>query len=127
MITSVYGWSNGGNTVEVNVTNTGTTTVNITAARINGIDCPTFNGSNGLDLYPGNSTVLTITYQNNVFQTGATYTITVVTAENNVFSYTTDVPAIPEFPSSLLLPLSVLATLLAIAIHRRKHSSFLEG
>ena len=80
-----YGWYNGGNTVEVNVANTGTTVVTIAATSINNVNCSNFSGSNGLELDPGNSTTLTITYQNNVFQLGNTYTIQVVTAENNAF------------------------------------------
>lgn len=121
-----YGWYVGGTTVEVNVTNTGGTNVTITATSINGVDCPTFSGSNGLELSPGNTTILTITYQDNVFQAGFSYEIKVVTATNNAYSVEGVVNDIPEFPSSLLpLFIIAIATLLTIAIHRRKHSSFL--
>jgi hypothetical protein len=122
---SPYGWYDGGKTVEVNVTNRGLTNVTIAATRINGVDCPTFNGSNGLELYPGNSTILTITYQNNVFQPGVIYTIEVVTAGNNVFPTMASLDDVPEFPPSFLLSLSIIATLLTITIYKRKHSSFL--
>jgi hypothetical protein len=124
-LSSPYGWYDGGNTVQVNVTNTGTMTANINATSINGADCTTFTGSNGLQLSPESNTTLTITYQNNVFQAGYGYTIEVMTAEGYVFITTGVVPAAPEFPSSLSLLLTLaIATLLITTILRRKQSSF---
>ena len=126
-LSSPYGWYVGGNTVKVNVTNTGTITANINATSINDADCPIFTGSNGLELLPESNTTLTITYQNNVFQEGSQYTIKVMTAEGYVFTIIGPVPSVPEFPSSLslLLALAITAMLLITTIHVRKKSSFL--
>ena len=38
--------------------------------------------------------------------------------ENNKDNY----PIVPEFPSFLILPLFMIATLLAVVVYRRKHS-----
>jgi len=39
------------------------------------------------------------------------------------YSHLTEVIIVPEFPSLLIMPLLVMATLLAVTIHRRKHST----
>lgn len=89
---SPYGWVNGTSVVYVRASCPAGNAVTIAAVRINNVICPIFNGSNGLQVDPGNSTILTITYQDNVFQSGYQYTIVVITVKNNEFQCTAICP-----------------------------------
>jgi len=42
------------------------------------------------------------------------------------YSHLTEVMIVPEFPSLLIMPLLMMATLIAVTIHRRKHSTQLQ-
>lgn len=88
---SPYGWTNGTNTVNLRVYNSGGYAVTIAAVRINGVNCPTFSGSSGLTIAPNNSTVLTITCPY-MFLSGYSYTFVITTARNNEFQTTGQCP-----------------------------------
>ena len=88
---SPYGWTNGGNTVNVNVACPGGSAVTITTVRINGT-AYTPTGSNGLTIQPTTSTILNVTSVNPAFISGYYYTIIVVTEKNHEFQTTGLVP-----------------------------------
>jgi hypothetical protein len=60
--------------------------------------------------------------------TNVTYTVMAEDKANNtitteeLFGYQYQYEVIPEFPSLLILPLFMIATLLAVTVYRRKHS-----
>ena len=60
--------------------------------------------------------------------TKVTYTIMAEDKANNtitpeeLFGYSYQYEVIPKFPSLLILPLFMIATLLAVTVYRRKHS-----
>jgi len=89
---SPYGWTNGGDTVYINVACPGGSAVKITTVRINGTAyIPT--GSNGLTIEPTTSTILTVTLVSPaVFTSGYYYTIVIVTEKNHEFQTTGLVP-----------------------------------
>jgi flagellin-like protein len=86
-----YGWSNGTTTVYLRVANPGGNTVNIVDVRVSGVDCPIFNGTNGLIIAPHATTILTITYSPQ-FLSSYFYTFIITTDRNNEFRTTGVVP-----------------------------------
>ncbi|MGC9094461.1 MAG: archaellin/type IV pilin N-terminal domain-containing protein [Candidatus Bathyarchaeia archaeon] len=82
-----WGWST--NSVYVNVTNTGGSTVTISTARVNGTIATVEANYGNLTLQPKQSAGLKITITAGwTFTTGYTYTITLVTANNKEFPTT---------------------------------------
>jgi flagellin-like protein len=86
---SPYGWVNGGKSVLVRVACPGGNAITISAVRINGVNCPTYNATPaGFTITPQNSTVLGITYAGGNFQSSYQYTFVITTAKNNEFQTT---------------------------------------